>query len=247
MLKRLTLRNFRAFKSQDFDFSKINVFVGPNNSGKSSAISALNLLSQTINSPELDQSPLVLNGAFDTLGTFIDLVHGGRSNTPMGFDLAFSDFTVKMDYKFRQQRREIELVKYELLEHNRQLLSYTTRKDAFDFRVGSQPFDRLAPGSRKRRPQFRGLLPSAALFTPYRFAREGQELTEDARSKIVRTERSVIRARSALRRLFDEFDSKQRSASAQRAVIPPESFPVMHHGGAPRVRTLALKSRAGSK
>lgn len=101
MLKGLTLRNFRAFKQQDFTFSKINVFVGPNNSGKSSAISALNLISQTVNSTEIDQSPLVLNGAFDGLGTYLDLVHGNRSNTPLGFDLRFDNFCVKADYKFR--------------------------------------------------------------------------------------------------------------------------------------------------
>jgi len=72
MIESLTHGNFRAFKSQQFYFSKLNIFVGPNNSGKSSAISALNVLAQTMAGSVVGASPIVLNGQFDQLGTFKD-------------------------------------------------------------------------------------------------------------------------------------------------------------------------------
>jgi predicted ATPase len=207
MLQGLTLRNFRAFKNQSFRFSKINIFVGPNNSGKSSAISAINLLSQTVNSTEIDQSPLVLNGAFDSLGTFLDLVYGNRSNTPLGFDVSFGDFTVKADYKYRQQRREIELVRYELFDGSKQVFSYVSRKDAYDVRLFGQEIDKIAPGLRKRRPIFRGLVPSPVIVSAFRYERDVPQGSTEVRNRLARAERSIIRARSTMRRLFDEFDS----------------------------------------
>ena len=208
MLNGLTLRNFRAFRGQDFNFAKINVFVGPNNSGKSSAISAINLVSQTVNNPEINQSPLVLNGAFDSLGTFIDLVHGNRSNTPMGFDLRFGDFIIKVDYKYRQQRREIELVRYEMIEKSKQVFYYSSRKDAFELKLLGEDVEVIAPGLRKRRPTFRGFTPSMMQFSAHRYNTEsGGKAVDEVREKLFRAERSVSRARFALRRLFDEFDS----------------------------------------
>lgn len=207
MLHGITLRNFRAFRQQDFDFAKINVFVGPNNSGKSSAISALNLLAQTINSQEIDQSPLVLNGVFDSLGTFIDLVHGNRSNTPIGFDIRFGDFTIKVDYKYRQQRREIELVRYELYESGRNVVSYYTRKDAFDLKIYGRKVEDLVPAMRKRRPNFRNLVPATSAFSALRYEREVSNSSQEVFTKLRRAERAVARARVAIRQIFNDFDS----------------------------------------
>jgi len=74
MIERLYAKNYRAFEEIDVELSKINLFFGPNNSGKSSIISILNLLSQTLNSS--DQSvPLLLRGGKEDLGSFRDLVH----------------------------------------------------------------------------------------------------------------------------------------------------------------------------
>lgn len=78
MIKNLTLKNFRAFKEQSFDFAKLNIFIGKNNSGKSSALSALNVIAQTIREQDLDGTPLILNGPYDQLGTFIDVVNGNH-------------------------------------------------------------------------------------------------------------------------------------------------------------------------
>lgn len=74
MIERLYAENYRAFPKLDIELSKINLFFGPNNSGKSSIISIINLLSQTEKSPD-DKVPLLLRGTKEDLGTFRDLVH----------------------------------------------------------------------------------------------------------------------------------------------------------------------------
>lgn len=44
MINRLIIRNFRSIKNIDIKLAPINSFVGPNNSGKSNIMSALNLI-----------------------------------------------------------------------------------------------------------------------------------------------------------------------------------------------------------
>ena len=206
MLRKITLRNFRAFRNQSFEFSKLNIFVGPNNSGKSSAISMINLLAQTVNSPEVGQTPLVINGPFDSLGTYIDLIHGNRSNTPLGMDISYDNYEIRLDYKYRQQRREIELVRFELAEGTKQVLSYTTRKDSYNVKVFGRPLEDLIPSTRKRRPIFRGLLPSSTFVNPTLMGRE-TNIEPENHEILRRAERSIMRARMQLRNVFTNFDS----------------------------------------
>jgi predicted ATPase len=124
MLNFLTLRNFRAFRHQHFDFSRINVFVGPNNSGKSSAISALNLLAQTQRDNDA-YVPLLLRGQFDDLGTFHDVVHGNNPNTPLSLEFGIGNYSYHIDYKYRSQRREIEIARYALSEKDGHIYEYS--------------------------------------------------------------------------------------------------------------------------
>jgi hypothetical protein len=163
-------------------------------------------MAQTINSPDVGQTPIMINGQFDSLGTYIDLVHGNRSNTPLGFDVSFDQFQIKLDYKYRQQRREIEIVHFELFEGKRQILFYQARKDSYTVRVLGRDLERLLPSSRKRRPVFRGFLPVGAFLNPMYLARDPSMRTEDVEI-LRRAERSVMRARMRLRGLFSNFDS----------------------------------------
>ena len=67
MIERIYTENYRAFENLDIDLSKINLFFGPNNSGKSSILSIINVLTQTLNSS--DQTvPLLLRGTKEDLG-----------------------------------------------------------------------------------------------------------------------------------------------------------------------------------
>ena len=76
MLKGLRLRNFRAFQEHSFDFSRLNIFVGANSTGKSSAISAINFIAQSILQNDVSSGPLSLNNQYEQLGTFQDVIYG---------------------------------------------------------------------------------------------------------------------------------------------------------------------------
>jgi predicted ATPase len=205
MLTKLTLRNFRAFRAQSFNFARINVFVGPNNSGKSSAISAINLLAQTINDADANQSQLVLNGPFDQLGTYLDVVHGGRANTPIGIDFSLDNTEVRTEYKYRSQRREIELTKYEFIDSGRQIYQYSSKKDTFEIKYGGERFEDLFPQIRKRKPRFVGGVPIN--LSPYELRQEVDQFTESQYQKARAIDRPIRNFRMKLRDTFMNFDS----------------------------------------
>lgn len=118
MITRLYLENFRAFKSLDIPLTKINCFFGPNNSGKSAILSAINVLSQTLDSTDRD-TPLLLNGKFEELGTYEDTVYNNdlNNNIKIGLELSgneddnlddmSSSLRFEVTYHYRKQRREI--------------------------------------------------------------------------------------------------------------------------------------------
>jgi predicted ATPase len=86
MFRQIDLGNFKRFQRGRLDLRRLNIFVGPNNSGKSSALAALRLICQTIDSYD-DQVPLLLKGPFGDFGTFRDLVYRNHRGRPL--ELAF--------------------------------------------------------------------------------------------------------------------------------------------------------------
>lgn len=118
MITRLYLENFRAFEKLDIPFTKINCFFGPNNSGKSAILSAINVLSQTLDSRDRDV-PLLLNGKFEDLGTYEDTVydHDLKRKIKIGLELSENEhdeadhtqqtLRIVVTYNYRKQRREI--------------------------------------------------------------------------------------------------------------------------------------------
>jgi predicted ATPase len=123
MIERIYAENYRAFEILDIDLSKINIFFGPNNSGKSSILSIINVLSQTLNSS--DQTvPLLLRGTKEDLGTYRDLVFNhdvskdiiiciqSKQNLPYLTRKSKRTYirgSVKLKYGFRKGRHEIVL------------------------------------------------------------------------------------------------------------------------------------------
>lgn len=205
MIKSLSLRNFRAFKEQAFHFRRLNIFIGRNNSGKSSAISALNLIAQTIQDEELDSTPLLLNGQFDKLGTFIDVVNGNHPRRRIGIDIAFDSYIVKTEYKYRSQRRQIELANFELYDSGKSAIKFSERKDSYDLLIRGEPYERLLPNGKKRRPRFRSFWPSSVM-NAENFA-NFEDRNTAVFKKIRDADRSLFSARRRLIEYFNNFDS----------------------------------------
>ena len=70
-IKKLSVMNFKSFKELNFNFKKINIILGPNNSGKSNLFRFLLLLKQTVTSNL--KAPLLLNGNTINLGAYKDI------------------------------------------------------------------------------------------------------------------------------------------------------------------------------
>lgn len=117
MLEKLSLKNYRAFEDLNLPLTKINLFLGPNNSGKSSILSILNLLAQTMQSDDLN-NPLLLNGKYEELGTYKDIVYQNivKNNIDIQMDLVKSNikYSYEFKYSFRPQRKEIILSKIKI-------------------------------------------------------------------------------------------------------------------------------------
>jgi predicted ATPase len=116
MLTHLGLRNFRAFESLELDLARITILVGPNNSGKSSILSALRLLAQTVRNEDY-RIPLVLNGPFGEFGTYKDLVFQNSKKRSIGIAIGTTlskragakEARLNLSFSYRSQRREVIL------------------------------------------------------------------------------------------------------------------------------------------
>jgi len=86
MLSGLELLNFKAFEKLSLDLLPITVFLGPNNSGKSSILASIRLLTQTIESFD-SQIVLLLNGIMGDFGTFGDVVYSGHGVSRQSFQI----------------------------------------------------------------------------------------------------------------------------------------------------------------
>jgi predicted ATPase len=209
VIKRLSLRNFRAFKDQTFKFKKLNIFIGKNNSGKSSAISALNVIGQTLKDQTLDGTPLLLNGQYDNLGTYIDVVSGNNPRTRMGFDLEFDSFLIKCEFKYRTQRRQIDLINFELSDKGSSIFKYNERKDAYDIYIMGDKFENIYPETPKRRPAFENFMPRRILpmSMVMRILDRHGGIRREPEKRTMAAERALSAARRALISHFDNFDT----------------------------------------
>ena len=127
MLSRLRLHNYKAFDEINLNISPITLLVGPNNSGKSSIISVLRLLIQTIDSND-PNIPLLLNGIMGDFGTYRDIVYGNHRGRPIEIELTIKELddskqiTLILNYKYRTKRRELILKSLTLKQDGRELL-----------------------------------------------------------------------------------------------------------------------------
>lgn len=205
MLRYLRVRNFRAYRDHRFDFRRINIFIGANNSGKSTVLSAINLLAQTHSETRGRASPLVLNGPYEKLGTYQDVVHGNNVRTSMGFDFGFGKYEVSFDIKYRTQRREIYVSRFSLHEDGDELFHFQSRKSSNDIRIQKKSLEEMFLSKSIKRTEFIGFWP----FQPEvsRFLFSDDEIDKDSARRLNRTSRGMRNAELLLRNIFRQFDT----------------------------------------
>lgn len=149
----LTLRNFRAWEQLILPIRPITLLFGPNNSGKSSILSALPLLAQTIESADREV-PLLLSDKYVDLGTYGDVVFNNdrRRAISIGFSLDtdrgnrtnvfrlqdYFPIRSETQFRFRSQRRQIVLASsqtYDTLNSQERMLLSTKYSDSEDVQV----------------------------------------------------------------------------------------------------------------
>jgi predicted ATPase len=87
MISSLSIRNFKCFREQSFDFGKLNIFCGANGVGKSSVVQSLLIIREAIQCKE--QPVFVgLNHLFEQdLGQLQDVFHANPSNDQIQFNI----------------------------------------------------------------------------------------------------------------------------------------------------------------
>ena len=89
MIKQISLMNFKAFKSlDDLEVKPITILCGTNSCGKSSILSSILLLKQTLENQNPNQL-ILLNGRLVRLGLFENMVFRKQENSPVSFSFSF--------------------------------------------------------------------------------------------------------------------------------------------------------------
>ena len=88
-LQKLKLENFRLYKEAEFDFSKLNLLIGGNSSGKSTVSKALLLLENSLRYH--NWTKLTFGEGIDSLGSFKSVLNRGcdSSSDSIRFELLF--------------------------------------------------------------------------------------------------------------------------------------------------------------
>lgn len=205
MLRFLRTRNFRAYRDHRFDFKRINIFIGANNSGKSTVLSAINLLAQTHTESRGRASPLVLNGPYEQLGTYQDVVHGNNVRTSLGFEFGFGKYEVSFDIKYRTQRRELEVSRFSLIEDGSELYNFQIRSSKIEVKLQKVSIDQIFGPKSLRRPEFIGFWPFHPEISRFSF---GERIPDEKSKKIVeRVARGLRNADLMLRNILRHFDT----------------------------------------
>lgn len=202
MFESLGLRNFKAYESLEVELRPLTIFLGPNNSGKSSILAAFKILAQTAQSDDM-AIPLLLNGKYGDFGTYKDVVHSNNTKRHMEISVSkrlkrhgflyrndnLKGRRVKMVSKFRYRsvRREVVLNASALYLDDECLLAtgYSTETDRPAItHLGGSPIPRSEKSSLSKAFRPRNFLPiDGTVLSPEReFDNRTTELLRRCRS-----------------------------------------------------------------
>lgn len=129
MSRKLKINNFRGFVNQDFDLSRVNIFIGENSSGKSSFLKFLLALKQTIEEPEI--SNLILNGNLVDLGNFKESVFYHEEDRKIKFSFSFGEEMIDYYKYFFDHNDELFDIIKPFIESNTEI-EFQLEKDLTD-------------------------------------------------------------------------------------------------------------------
>ncbi|MBA9077209.1 AAA family ATPase [Rufibacter quisquiliarum] len=89
---KLTLNNFRGFKSEIFDFSRLNILIGENSSGKSSVLKFLLALKQSFSRTNLQNFNLTLSDDYVDLGDYSEMISEHDISKSLCFTFSFNNY-----------------------------------------------------------------------------------------------------------------------------------------------------------
>jgi predicted ATPase len=84
----LKVKNYRGFLNESFDFSKVNVFIGENSSGKSSIFKLLLALKQS--TERVTKNNISLIGRYVNLGSYKDIIYNHDEKKDLSFSFVFN-------------------------------------------------------------------------------------------------------------------------------------------------------------
>jgi len=94
MFETLRVKNFRSIKdSGEIQLSDMNVFVGPNNSGKSSVLYALMMIKMTLENKS--DMPLITSTPELDLGSYLDLIRDGNTDNRLMIKFKLNDPSIR--------------------------------------------------------------------------------------------------------------------------------------------------------
>ncbi len=113
MFKSIRVKNFRSIRdSGEIKLSNLNVFVGPNNSGKSSVLYSIMLIKMTLEDKDENLSLVTCTPELD-LGSYLDLIRGHKAERKLTLEFTLDKvetipplFVGIEDLKFKGLQRE---------------------------------------------------------------------------------------------------------------------------------------------
>lgn len=86
------IKNFRSFENQSFSFSKINVLIGENSSGKSSLLKFFLALKQTLSQAHSAETNFAFSGQNADLGNFSEAIYYNEDDRNLEFSFTIHQY-----------------------------------------------------------------------------------------------------------------------------------------------------------
>jgi predicted ATPase len=86
---KLKIKNFRGLIEEEFNFSRVNILIGENSSGKSSILKFLLALKQSLLSPNNQEYNITLSGIEADLGNYDEVIYNHERERNLGFSFEF--------------------------------------------------------------------------------------------------------------------------------------------------------------